>query len=48
MRATINAGDEVIYHEPCFVAYAPCIQLAGGEASGSARPTRPTSGSPPR
>jgi aminotransferase len=20
----------VIYHEPCFVAYAPCIQLAGG------------------
>jgi aminotransferase len=34
MRATINAGDEVIYHEPCFVAYAPCIQLAGGEAVG--------------
>jgi aminotransferase len=30
MRATINAGDEVIYHEPCFVAYAPCVQLAGG------------------
>ena len=34
LRATINAGDEVIYHEPCFVAYAPCIQLAGGEAVG--------------
>ncbi|HET9416569.1 MAG TPA: aminotransferase class I/II-fold pyridoxal phosphate-dependent enzyme [Candidatus Limnocylindria bacterium] len=32
LRATINPGDEVIYHEPCFVAYAPCIQLAGGEA----------------
>ncbi|MGH2445126.1 MAG: aminotransferase class I/II-fold pyridoxal phosphate-dependent enzyme, partial [Candidatus Limnocylindria bacterium] len=32
LRATINAGDEVIYHEPCFVAYAPCIQLAGGTA----------------
>ena len=32
MRATINPGDEVIYHEPCFVAYAPCIQLAGGVA----------------
>ena len=32
MRATLNAGDEVIYHEPCFVAYAPCIQLAGGTA----------------
>jgi aminotransferase len=30
LRATINRGDEVIYHEPCFVAYAPCIQLAGG------------------
>jgi aminotransferase len=30
LRATLNAGDEVIYHEPCFVAYAPCIQLAGG------------------
>jgi aminotransferase len=32
LRATINSGDEVIYHEPCFVAYAPCIQLAGGTA----------------
>lgn len=30
LRATIDPGDEVIYHEPCFVAYAPCIQLAGG------------------
>jgi aminotransferase len=30
MRAICNPGDEVIYHEPCFVAYAPCIQLAGG------------------
>ena len=32
LRATINPGDEVIYHEPCFVAYSPCIQLAGGVA----------------
>ena len=32
LRALINPGDEVIYHEPCFVAYAPCIQLAGGVA----------------
>ena len=32
LRATLNPGDEVIYHEPCFVAYAPCIQLAGGVA----------------
>jgi aminotransferase len=30
LRALLNAGDEVIYHEPCFVAYAPCIELAGG------------------
>jgi aminotransferase len=30
LRAIINPGDEVIYHEPCFVAYAPCITLAGG------------------
>ncbi|HEX4936743.1 MAG TPA: aminotransferase class I/II-fold pyridoxal phosphate-dependent enzyme, partial [Gemmatimonadaceae bacterium] len=32
LRAIVNPGDEVIYHEPCFVAYAPCIQLAGGVA----------------
>ena len=30
LRAVINVGDEVIYHEPCFVSYAPCIELAGG------------------
>jgi aminotransferase len=30
LRAVLTAGDEVIYHEPCFVAYAPCIKLAGG------------------
>jgi len=30
LRAVCNPGDEVIYHEPCFVAYAPCIELAGG------------------
>src|SRR5918992_3591108 len=29
-RAILNPGDEVISHEPCFVAYAPCVQLAGG------------------
>jgi aminotransferase len=32
LRAVCNPGDEVIYHEPCFVAYAPCIELAGGIA----------------
>jgi aminotransferase len=30
LRAIVDPGDEVIYHEPCFVAYAPCIELAGG------------------
>src|SRR5919106_352458 len=30
LRAVCSPGDEVIYHEPCFVAYAPCIRLAGG------------------
>lgn len=29
-RATINPGDEVIVPEPCYVAYAPDIVLAGG------------------
>ena len=29
-RAVLNAGDEVIYHEPCYVSYAPGIALAGG------------------
>jgi aminotransferase len=34
LRAVLDPGDEVIYHEPCFVAYAPGIQLAGGVAVG--------------
>jgi aminotransferase len=29
-RAVINPGDEVIYHEPCYVSYAPGISLAYG------------------
>jgi len=29
-RAVINPGEEVIYHEPCYVSYAPGIALAGG------------------
>ena len=42
-------GDEVIYHEPCFVAYAPCIQLAGGVPVGLSAPrTRRASRSPLR
>ncbi len=30
MRAILDPGDEVIYHEPSFVSYAPCVTLAGG------------------
>lgn len=30
LRAITEPGDEIIYHEPCFVAYAACIKLAGG------------------
>ena len=29
-RALINPGDEVIYHEPCYVSYSPGIALAHG------------------
>jgi aminotransferase len=38
-RALINPGDEVIYHEPCYVSYAPGIALAHGvPAAVSCRP----------
>ena len=30
LRALLNHGDEVLYHEPCYVSYAPTITLAGG------------------
>lgn len=30
LRAMLDPGDEVIYHEPCYVSYAPCIRLADG------------------
>jgi aminotransferase len=30
IRAIIEPGDEVIYHEPCFVSYAPEIRFAHG------------------
>lgn len=32
LRAIINPGDEVIYHEPCYVSYSPSIALAHGIA----------------
>ena len=30
LRAIINPGDEVIYHEPCYVSYSPSIAMAYG------------------
>ncbi|MCL2365713.1 MAG: aminotransferase class I/II-fold pyridoxal phosphate-dependent enzyme [Oscillospiraceae bacterium] len=30
LRAIIEPGDEVIIVEPCFVAYKPCVIMAGG------------------
>ena len=30
IRAILSPGDEVLYHEPCFVAYAPLIRMAHG------------------
>ncbi len=30
LRCLINPGDEVLYHEPCYVSYAPSVLLAYG------------------
>lgn len=30
LRALINPGDEIIYHEPCYVSYRPIIVFAEG------------------
>ncbi len=32
LRAVLEEGDEVLYHEPCYVSYAPSIALARGVA----------------
>ena len=32
LRALINPGDEVLFHEPCYVSYGPSITLAHGKA----------------
>jgi aminotransferase len=32
LRAVLNPGDEVLYHEPCYVSYSPSISLAHGVA----------------
>jgi aspartate aminotransferase len=29
-QALLNPGDEVIIFDPCWVSYAPCIEMAGG------------------
>jgi aminotransferase len=31
LRAIVNPGDEIIYHEPSYVSYSPSIILAGGK-----------------
>lgn len=31
LRAVLNPGDKVIYHEPCYVSYSPSIKLAHAE-----------------
>jgi aminotransferase len=30
LRAIINPGDEILYHEPCYVSYHPSIKLVHG------------------
>ena len=32
LRALLNPGDEVIFHEPCYVSYSPSIIMAHGVA----------------
>ncbi len=32
LRAILNPGDEVLYHEPCYVSYSPCAVMAHGVA----------------
>ena len=42
LRAVINPGETVLYHEPCYVSYAPSISLAHGKGRGI--PTRAEDG----
>ena len=42
LRAVLNPGETVLYHEPCYVSYAPSITLAYGKARAMA--TRPEDG----
>jgi aminotransferase len=34
LRALLEPGDEVLFHEPCYVSYAPSVALARGIAIG--------------
>ncbi len=31
LRALINPGDKVLYHQPCYVSYHPSVALAHGD-----------------
>ena len=42
LRALINPGDKVLFHEPCYVSYHPSVTLAHGAAI--AVPTRAADG----
>ena len=30
MRSLLNPGDKVLYHQPCYVSYAPTVELVHG------------------
>jgi len=32
LRAVLNPGDKVLYHEPCYVSYHPSVTLTHGQA----------------
>lgn len=32
LRSILNPGDEVLYHEPCYVSYAPSVTMTHGKA----------------
>ena len=34
LRAVVNEVDEILIPEPCYVSYAPCVELCGGVAVG--------------
>jgi aminotransferase len=34
LRAILNPGDEVLYHQPCYVSYNPSVRLAHGIPKG--------------